>query len=41
MVHFLPSSERHLRPLIDSLKTDSERIAVWQNVVYDSKGEGS
>jgi len=40
-VHFLPSSETHLRPLIDSLKTDSERIAVWQNVVYDSKGEKS
>ena len=39
VVHFLPSYERHLRPLIDSLKTDSERIAVWQNVVYDSKGE--
>ena len=38
-VHFLPSSETHLRPLIDSLKSDSERIAVWQNVVYDSKGE--
>ncbi len=38
-VHFLPSLESHLRPLIDSLKTDSERIAVWQNVVYDSKGE--
>lgn len=39
VVHFLPSLESHLRPLIDSLKTDSERIAVWQNVVYDSKGE--
>ena len=39
IVHFLPSLESHLRPLIDSLKTDSERIAVWQNVVYDSKGE--
>ena len=39
IVHFLPSLESHLRPLIDSLKTDSERIAVWKNVVYDSQGD--
>ena len=34
IVTILPDSERHLRPLIASLKTDSERIAVWQNAVY-------
>jgi hypothetical protein len=38
-VEFFPTSERHLRPLLTSLKTDHERIAVWQNVVYDSKGD--
>jgi hypothetical protein len=27
----LPSTESHLRPLLTSLKTDHERIAVWQN----------
>ncbi len=36
MVHFLPLSERHLRPLIDSLKTDAERVKVWQDAVDDS-----
>jgi len=29
----LPSSERQVRPLIDYLKHDGERIHVWQEVV--------
>ena len=35
-VDFLPSSETHLRPLIDGLKTDAERVKVWQDAVDDS-----
>ncbi len=35
-VYFLPSSETHLRPLLTSLKTDSERVKVWQDAVDDS-----
>lgn len=38
-MEFFPTSETHLRPLLTSLKTDHERIAVWQNVVFDSKGD--
>jgi hypothetical protein len=34
----LPEYESHIRPLLTGLKTDSERITVWQNAVYDSKG---
>lgn len=33
----LPPSERHIRPLIDGLKNDSERVRVWQNVQADGK----
>jgi hypothetical protein len=39
MVTIFPDSERHLRPLIASLKTDSERVKVWNDVVFDSQGE--
>jgi phage N-6-adenine-methyltransferase len=39
MVHILPLNERQIRPLLNDLKTDSERVYVWQNAVYDSKGE--
>lgn len=38
MVDKIPDSERQLRPLLTGLKTDSERIKVWQDAVYDSKG---
>ncbi|WP_262965146.1 hypothetical protein [Methylobacter psychrophilus] len=37
-LHFLPKTESHLTPLLTGLKTDSERIKVWQNAVYDSLG---
>ena len=36
----LPQNESQLRPLLDTLKTDSERVTVWQNVVEASKNEG-
>jgi hypothetical protein len=39
IVTILPQLESHLRPLISDLKTDYERMAVWQNVVFDSKGD--
>ncbi len=38
LVELLPSNERQIRPLLTGLKTDSERIKVWQNAVYDSLG---
>jgi len=34
---FLPTAESQIRPLLDSLKTDSERVKVWQNVQSDGK----
>jgi len=39
LVQLLPENERQIRPLLTSLKTDSERIAVWKNVVFDSQGD--
>jgi phage N-6-adenine-methyltransferase len=39
IVDILPANEGQIRPLLTSLKTDSERIAVWKNVVYDSQGD--
>lgn len=38
-VELLPSSETHLRPLLTDLKTDSERVKVWQKVIEDSQVE--
>lgn len=32
-VNILPNREAHIRPLLDRLKTDDERLAVWQQVV--------
>ena len=37
IVYFLPENESHLRPLIDSFKTDSERVKVWQDVWLTDK----
>jgi hypothetical protein len=36
---FLPQNESQIRPLSDGLKTDSERVTVWQKVVESSKNE--
>ena len=33
----MPDSESHLRPLLTSLKTDAERVKVWQDAVDDSQ----
>ena len=30
---FLPKYETHIRPLLDKLSTDSERVTVWHNAV--------
>ena len=38
IVDKLPENEGQIRPLLTSLKTDSERIKVWQDAVFDSKG---
>jgi ParB family chromosome partitioning protein len=38
-VRILPENEGHLRPLLSDLKTDSERVTVWQNVVEASKAD--
>ena len=35
----LPKNEGQIRPLLRGLKTDSERIKVWQDAVFDSKGD--
>ena len=39
IVELLPAHEGQIRPLLTGLKTDSERIKVWQDAVYDSKGD--
>jgi len=36
MVGILPARERHVRPLIERLETDDERLAVWQQLVADA-----
>jgi hypothetical protein len=38
IVQVLPENEGQIRPLLTGLKTDSERIKVWKNAVYDSLG---
>ncbi len=35
LVDFLPQNERQIRPLLDTLETDSERVTVWQKVVEE------
>ncbi len=37
IVELLPANEGQIRPLLNGLKTDSERVKVWQDVVYDSQ----
>ena len=37
---FLPQVESQLRPLIDGLKTDAERVKVWQWLVVLSLANG-
>ena len=39
IVDKLPANEGQIRPLISDLKTDSERVTVWQNVVEASKND--
>lgn len=39
MVQLLPQNERQIRHLISGLKTDSERVTVWQNVVESAKND--
>ena len=36
----LPENESQVRPLLTGLKTDSERVKVWDEVVEQSKNEG-
>ena len=38
IVELLPANEWQIRPLLNGLKTDSERIKVWPDAVYDSQG---
>jgi hypothetical protein len=34
----IPSSERHIRPLLERLETDDDRIAVWRDVLATTNG---
>jgi protein gp37 len=36
LVEVLPSRETHIRPLLERLPTDDERLAVWQQIVGDA-----
>jgi protein gp37 len=36
IVSVLPARETHLRPLLERLQTDDERLAVWQQIVADT-----
>lgn len=36
IVPILPARESHIRPLLDRLPTDAERLAVWQQIIADA-----